>query len=345
MGILSGQSDFFGLDIGTSAIRAVQLKGRGAAKALANYGYVPLSGTTAVSDAEIDRQKMVQTIRDLIKQVGIDTKDVAVNLPSHKVFTTIIDLDRLLQPDLAKTIQYQAESFIPTPIAQSKVDWMVIGDSPADPKKVEVLLSSVPNSYIEGRLAMLESAGLNVIAMEPDGMALTRALTSSDTPAPQMVLDIGNSTTDLVIVMGGAPRLTRSISVGLQALIRAVAQNLAVDAFQAEQYVTKFGLGRDKLEGRVFQAVIPTIDGLVSEVDKSIKFFYGRYNNAKIDRIIVTGGASTLPELPLYLANKFGLNVEIGNSWRNVSAPATRQNELLAVSNHFAVAVGLAERD
>lgn len=63
-----------------------------------------------------------------------------------------------------------------------------------------------------------------------------------------------------------------------------------------------------------------------------------------LERIIVTGGASTLPEFPLYLANKFAINVEIGNAWRNVSFPTDRQNELLAVSNHFAVAAGLAER-
>ena len=59
----------------------------------------------------------------------------------------------------------------------------------------------------------------------------------------------------------------------------------------------------------------------------------------------MTGGASALPEFPLYIANKFGLNVEIGNAWRNVSFPANRQNELLAASNHFGVAAGLAERD
>ena len=74
------------------------------------------------------------------------------------------------------------------------------------------------------------------------------------------------------------------------------------------------------------------------------KFFQTRYGNTKIDRIIVTGGASALPEFPVYVANKFGISVEIGNAWRNVSFAQDRQNELLAVSNHFGVAAGLAER-
>jgi type IV pilus assembly protein PilM/plasmid segregation protein ParM len=144
--------------------------------------------------------------------------------------------------------------------------------------------------------------------------------------------------------MQGAPRLTRAIPSGVEAIIRSAAQNLNIDDKQAEQFVFKFGLGKDKLEGQVYQAIIGTVDLLTSEVDKSIKFFQSRYTDMKIDRIVVTGGASTLPEFPLHLANKFGLNVEIGNAWRNVTYDPNRQNELLAVSNSFGVAVGLAER-
>jgi Tfp pilus assembly PilM family ATPase len=83
---------------------------------------------------------------------------------------------------------------------------------------------------------------------------------------------------------------------------------------------------------------------LTTEIEKSIKFFQMRYTGSKIERLVVTGGASVVPEFPLYLANKFGLNVEIGNAWRNVSFSRDRQNELLSISNQFGVAVGLAER-
>jgi type IV pilus assembly protein PilM len=209
---------------------------------------------------------------------------------------------------------------------------------------MEVLLSSVPNDYVEKRLDMLESIGLNVIAFEPDGMALTRAVIPVDVMAPQMVLDISHKSTDLVIAMNGAPHLSRAIPTGSEAIVRAAVQNLHIEPKQAEQFVLKFGLGKDKLEGQIYNAIIGTVDTLMAEIEKSIKFFTGRYPNMKIERIIVTGGASTLPELPLYIANRFGISVEIGNSWRNVSFPASKQNELLATSNHFAVAAGLAER-
>jgi type IV pilus assembly protein PilM len=344
MAILSGVSDFFGLDIGSTALRVVQLRGSGAVKALEKYGQMPIEGSVALSDSKVDQQKLAQAIKESLHQMGISSKNVAVNLPSHRVFTTVIDMDRMSPAELGKAIHYQAESFIPTPPDQSKIDWAVIGDSPKDAKKVEVLLSSVPNAFIENRLDMLEDIGLNVIAFEPDSMALTRAVVPVDVTTPQMILDIGSKATDLVISMNGAPHLSRAIPTGSEAIIRSAVQNLHIDPKQAEQFVLKFGLGKDKLEGQIYNAIINTVETLIAEIEKSIKFFQGRYPNNQLERIIVTGGASSLPELPLYIANRFGISVEIGNAWRNVSFPSSKQNELLATSSHFAVAAGLAER-
>jgi Tfp pilus assembly PilM family ATPase len=160
-----------------------------------------------------------------------------------------------------------------------------------------------------------------------------------------MIVDVGFKGTDLVILDNGMPKLLRSIPTGMEAIFRSALQNLNVDDKQAEQFVTKFGLSKDKLEGQVYQAIIGTVDVLTSEVEKSIKFYQTRYPASKLERIVVTGGASVLPEFPLYFANKFGANVEIGNAWRNVQFSADRQNELLAISNQFGVAAGLAERN
>ncbi|HEY9713273.1 MAG TPA: type IV pilus assembly protein PilM [Chroococcales cyanobacterium] len=344
MSLLSGVGDFFGLDIGTKAIRLVELRNVGHQKELVRYAYTPVDPRLVLSDSKADQGKLMQVVANLIGQARLGTKNVAVGIPSARVFTTVADIDRVPANELAKAINYQADSLIPTPLAESKIDWALIGDSPADKAKVEVLLSSVPNSFIERRLDMLESIGLNVIAFEPDNLALVRALVAPATTTPQLVIDIGFKNTDLVITMDGFPRLTRSIPTGTEALIRAGAQNLNVDETQAEQFIFKFGLSRDKLEGQVFQAINGTVDILVAEIEKSIKFFQARYPKALLENIIVTGAASVLPEFPLYLANKFNMKVEIGNAWKNVSFPSGRENELLAISNQFCVAVGLAER-
>jgi len=344
MSLLTGVSSFFGLDIGTTAVRLVQLRGNGPVKSLVRYAYVPVDSKLVLSDSKSDQQRLSQVIKELLDQARMNTRNVAVGIPSSRVFTAVVDFDRLPPGELAKAIRYQADSLIPTPLDRSKLDWAIIGDSPKDKTKVEVLLSSVENDFVEQRLDLLESIGLDVIAFEPDNLALTRALIAGDSLQPQMVLDIGSKSTDLVVTMNGAPRLTRSIPTGAEAIIRAAAQNLNIDDKQARQFVFKFGMGRDKLEGRIYDAILSTVDILTGEIDKSIKFFQSRYVESPVSRIVVTGGASALPEFPLYLANKFGIEVEIGNAWRNVSFAPERQNELLAVSNHFGVAAGLSER-
>lgn len=341
--LLTGNNDFFGLDIGTTAIRLVELRGTTGAKTLVKYAYLPLEGNYATSDSKADQQKLAEAIAKLVSQAKVSTRNVAVSIPSGRVFTLVADAERLPAHELAKAIPYQADALIPTPLAESKIDWALLGDSPTDKTKVEILLSSVPNKFVEERLDLLESIGLNVIAFEPDNLAMARSLPAPDNSA-QLLLDVGHRSTDLVAVLNGAPHLTRSIPTGVEAIVKAAMQNLNIDQKQAEQFVFKFGMSQDKLEGQVVQAITGTIDLLTTEVEKSIKFFQTRYNGTKIERIIVTGGASVIPEFPLYLANKFGVNVEIGNAWRNVSYSRDRQNELLMISNQFAVAVGLAER-
>lgn len=344
MGLISGISDFFGLDIGTSALRLVQLKGAGRVKTLQRYAMMPLDARISSSDANADLQKVAGIIARFVSDSNVTTKNVAVGLPSSRVFTTVVDIDKLSSDELAKTIQLQADSLIPTPLSESKIDWAMIGDSPASPDKVEVLLSSVSNSFIEKRLDMLESIGLNVVAFEPDSMAVCRSNIPAEMHEPTMVIDVGNLSTDLIISVDGIPHLTRAISTGMATIVQSASQNLNIDRQQAEQFVLKFGLSKDKLEGQIYNSILNTIDLLAGDIEKSIKYFQVRYPGKKLERIIMTGGASTLPEFPLYIANKFGIPVEIGNAWRNITYQAEMQNELLSVSNQFGVAAGLAER-
>jgi type IV pilus assembly protein PilM/plasmid segregation protein ParM len=119
---------------------------------------------------------------------------------------------------------------------------------------------------------------------------------------------------------------------------------LNIDNNQAQQFIFKFGLDPTKLDGQLSKAIESTIEILNTEIDKSIKFFETRYAGKKLEKIIITGGASLIPNFAISIANRFNLNVEIGNAWHNVSFPESRQSELLAVANQFSVAVGLAGR-
>lgn len=344
MNILSGTNGFFGLDIGTTAIRLVELSGSGQTRSLVRYAHVPIDAKMSQSSARTDQQKLAQIISDLLVRAKVTTRNVAVGVPSNRVFTTIVEMEKLSQVELGKTIHLQADSLIPTPPASSKIYWALLGDSPSDVTKSEVLLSSISNDFTEARLDMLESIGLNVIAFEPDNLVLARAVMTPNFTGMEMAVDIGSYSTDLVLSVNGTPRLARSISTGTDAIVRAAMQNLNVDETRAEQFVFKFGLSEDKLEGQVRKAIIGLVDSLASEVEKSIKFATTRYANTKLERVFVTGGGATLPGFPEYLAEKTKLAVKVGDVWRNVSYPSDRQADLVAVGSGFAVAVGLAER-
>ena len=350
MGIFSLVGDFFALDIGTSAIRAVQLKGSNPAdKVLVKYGSVPIDVKQVMSNSAEDRARLANSIRKVVDDAGIATKNVVLGVPSQTAFTTIADIPKVDKKDLDASIRYQADQFIPMPLEEVELDWALLGDSPKSPDQHEVLLASVPKVYAERQLDLVESVGLNLVALEPDSIAIARALLPAGKDVDQqggavIILDVGEDVTDLVIAYRQGPRLVRSIQVGMKLLVKSAMQNLSIDEAQAKQFVLKFGLSPDKLDGQIRSALKPSVDTLVSELIKSTKFFQDRYVNVPIEKIVVTGGAAFLPDFPPYLANSTRTKIEIGNSWQNVSFPKERFDELIALSHTFGVAAGLGER-
>lgn len=342
MGLFKGDTSQVGLDIGTTGIRVVQAKpGRGN-PVLETYGAIPMDTKVIQSDARADKEQVTEAIKRLLHDSKVSAESTVVGVPSNKTYSSLINVPKMSEGELAKSIGYQAEQHIPVSISEVKVDWIVTGES-EDGKQLEVLIVASPNDLTESYLDILESADLDVTAIEPDAFGLTRSLVPNQNIAV-VVLDVGANSTDLVIVYQGIPRLIRSIAVGGETLVRAAAQNLNLDHDQAMQFVYKFGLTQSKLEGQVLKSIKGSVDLLIDEVDKSNKFFSSRYHDVKIEKIVLSGGSSGLPELPTYIANAAGLPVEIGNSWSRLHFSANVQDQLMNISNQFSVAAGLATR-
>jgi type IV pilus assembly protein PilM len=345
MAILKGVGDFFGLDIGTTGVRVVQLGAAGADRwTLRHYGYAPIDLKTSTSDSAEARKRLGEVIMTVVGQSGIKTKNVAIGLPANKTFITVVDMPAASEADLKTTIRYQLDQYIPMALDEAKVDWAFLGQSLHDPSQQEVLLTSTATSYTEGRLELVEGLGFEVIAAEPDPIAMIRAVALSGAKDAQVIVDIGEQAINVAIVYGDAPRLVRTIPNGLSTLVHAAVQNLGIQEEQARQFILKFGLAPDKLEGQVVHALESTLDGFVSELSKSIKFFQTRYPSLKIGNVLLVGYASTIPQLDQYIANKTGVQVTVANVWQKVSIP-TRDQQLAAMSSEFAVAVGLAQRE
>ncbi len=342
--MLKGMGDFFALDIGTNAIRVVQLKKAGSGWVLDHYGYAPVDSKLTSSDSEEARRKVSEVIMTAVGQSGIKTKNVVIGLPSSKTFTTIIDVPMSSESELRSTMKYQIDQYIPMAVDEAKVDWALLGVSLRAQNQQEVLLSSVAKVYSEERLEMVEALGLNVIAAEPDPIAMVRALTTPGSQGAVVQLDMGENSTDIAIVYGDAPRLIRTIPTGISSFVKATVSNLNVQDDQARQFILKFGLAPDRLEGQVLRALETTLENFAGEIIKSIKFFETRYPSVVTEGVLLAGFASAIPQFDNYLAGKVGKQVHVANPWQSIQMTESDQKQLGPVATEFATVIGLAKR-
>ena len=229
-------------------------------------------------------------------------------------------------------------------IDEAKVDWKPLGQSLHDPSKQEVLLTSTAIQYAEERLEAIEALGFNVIAAEPEPIAMIRSLLPTGVGDARLIIDMGETSTDLAVTYADAPRLVRTIPTGLRSLVKAAAQNLNVQEDQARQFILKFGLAPDRLEGQVYRAIEGTLDTFAAELTKSIKFFQTRYPNIAIGATLLSGYASVMPMFPEFVTAKTSIQAFAANPWQKVQVGASDQQQLAAISHEFATVIGLAER-
>lgn len=345
MGLLKGVGDYFALDIGTNAVRVVQLGQAGANSwSLQHYGYAPVDSKITAADSPESKRRLGEVIMTALGQSGIKTRNVAIGLPSQKTFTTVIDVPMMDAAELKSTLKYQIDQYIPMPMEEAKVDWHLLGQSLHNPQQQEVLIASTAISYAEERLEFIEGLDLNVIAAEPEPIAMIRALVPNGVKDACLLIDVGEQSTDIAMTYADAPRLVRTVPMGLSSLVKAAVQNLNVKEDQARQFILKFGLAPDRLEGQVYHAIESTLENFTSELTKSLKFFQTRYPNTPVSGVYVAGYAAVIPRFSEYVNGKTGVAASIANPWQKVQVSQNDQQQLAAIANEFATAVGLAQR-
>lgn len=345
MALIKGLGSFFALDIGTNAVRVVQLSGSGSNNwNLQHFGYSPIDEKISTSNSPESMRKLGEAIMTAVGQSGIRDKNVVIGLPSSKTFTTVIDVPMMSESELNNTIKYQIDQYIPMSIDDAKVDWAPLGQSLHDPKQQEVLLASTARSYAEDRLEFIESLGFNVIAAEPDAIAVVRSTLPAGTLDARLIIDVGELSTDLAVTYGDSPRLVRNIPTGIKSLVKTTVQNLNVEEDQARQFILKFGLTPDRLEGQIYRSIEPSVDNFASELVKSIKFFQTRYPNTQVSGILLSGFAAVIPQFGEYLAAKTSISTSVANPWQRVNVSQSDQQQLGPIASEFAAVIGLAQR-
>ena len=345
MNLLHGVGEFFSLDIGTNSMRIVQLSGGNQhGWSLQKYAYVPIDQKLTQDSSDLGKKRLGEAILGAVNQAGIKTKNIAIGLPANKTFTSIVETETLPEKELIKSFKYEIDKYVPMAMSDAKVDYFILGPSPNDPAKTEILVSSVAKDYAESTMEMIEKTGLNIIAMEPEPLAMARALAIPGAIDANMIVDFGEKSTDIVIVFKNQPRLVRSIPGGFGVLVKAVASGLNVREDQSRQFILKFGLDESQAEGQIFKILNTYLDNFASELAKSLRFFQTKYIGGKIGGIILTGYASTIPLFCEYIEAKTNVPTMNGNPWQLVRTTSNQQQALINVASEFAVAIGLSER-
>lgn len=326
-------------------MRIVQLSGNSQRGwTLLKYAYVPIDPKLAQDSSDVGKKRLGEAIMGAVNQAGIKTKNIAIGVPASKTFTSIVETDTLPEKELAKTFKYEIDKYVPMAMSDAKADYIILGPSPNDPAKTEVLVSSVAKEYAESLMEMIEKTGLNIIAMEPEPLAAARSLSIPGAIDATMVIDFGEKSTDLVIVYKNQPRLVRSIPGGFGMLVKAISNGLGVRDDQSRQFILKFGLDQNQVEGQVFKVLNTHLDNYAAELAKSVRFFQTKYINGKVGGIVLSGYASMIPLFSEYIEAKTRIPAMNGNPWQLVRTTPEQQQALMSVASEFAVVIGLSER-
>jgi type IV pilus assembly protein PilM len=338
-----------GLDIGSSAVKAVELKPAGKAYKVSAFGTEPVPPDSIVDGAIIDGGVVAEAIRRLFGGRGIKTKDVAASLSGNAVIVKKITLPVMTESELTESIYWEAEQYIPFDIQDVNLDYQIL-DQGADGGKgtMEVLLVAAKKEKIADYTGVIAQAGRSAVVVDVDAFALQNAYEVNygiEPGAVIVLLNAGASATNINILNGDQSVFTRDITIGGNAYTEALQKELNLPFDLADQL--KRGMSVD---GVTFEDARPVLravsENVMLEIQKTFDFFKATAASDRIDRIMLSGGASRAEGFSEMLSERFEAPIEALDPFKRVAFDAKKfQVESAAdVAPTAAVAVGLALR-
>jgi type IV pilus assembly protein PilM len=347
-----------GLDIGSSAVKAVELKPAGKGYKVTAFGSEAIPPDSIVDGAIIDGAAVADAIRRLFEGRKIQTKDVAASLSGNAVIVKKITLPVMTEAELAESIYWEAEQYIPFDIQDVNLDYQIVdpGDpsaaKSADPaaakSTMEVLLVAAKKEKIADYTGVIAQAGRTAVVVDVDAFALQNAFEANygmEQGQVIVLLNAGASATNINILQGDQSVFTRDISIGGNAYTEALQKELNLPFEQADQL--KRG---ESVEGVTYEEARPVLravsENVMLEIQKTFDFFKATAASDRIDRIVVSGGAARAEGFLEMLTERFAAPVELFDPFKRVAFDTKRfqVDSVEEVGPTAAVAVGLALR-
>lgn len=341
----SGKSSV-GLDIGSHSVKAVELTRSGKGLKLSRYAVVELTPGTMVDGEVVNRDHLVESIRDALAKAGIKTKTVNSAVSGRSVIVRRIPMEKMTEAQARQAIHWEAEQHIPFRVDEVSIDFKILNEESA-PGQMEVLLVAAKKEVIHLHRGLIQGAGIRTSAVDLEQFALLRAYQNSYHPSDEecvTILNVGSDNTNLVIVKGGAPSFNRDLAIGGGRFIEAIQRSLGLDYSTAES-VLKGSLPEGVSEVDVRNAVSSVLEELSTSVRRSFISFQASGESSRIDKMLISGGCSLMAGLADTLSEHHGLPVEVFDVFGDIqlegtlAVDETERKNLQAV---IAVAVGLA---
>lgn len=357
-----------GLDIGTNAVRVAEVE-LGVRPVLRAFGQVGLPPGACVDGEVVAPAVVGEAIRRLWREVGIKGKIVRVGVASQRVVVRAVDFPDLPDAELESALTFEAQEYIPMPLAQAVLDFQVIESftGPEGEPLIRVLLAAAHQELVGNTLAAVSAGGLRASAVDLVSFALIRSLAAGgvvsrpsaqptaaagdpDVPAAdeasaaEAILCVGAGVTTVVVHEAGIPTFVRTTDVGGSEITAALAEELGVELEEAEALKRRVGFDDDEMTLRAARILDARVRDAVSEIRGTLNFYETQPDVAPVERVLFTGGGSLLAgfedalrsavRIPLEPANP-RLMLDIGNIG---FAP----EDLTSLDPFLSVPVGLA---
>lgn len=309
----------FGLDIGFSSLKVMQIDWQSKKHQVTGYGVTRFDAAAIKDGIVIDPEAIAKVAHELFSNqlIGdITTRRVALAVPAARTFTRTITLPKLSGKDLADAIRLETEQYVPVPIEELYVDYGVINQTE---KEQELLAVAVPKSIVDSYLALTRLLGLETVAIETTiGAASRLFLQAEQSDVPTVLIDLGSLSSDITIYDKGLV-VTGTVLGGGDNFTQVIAEKLGVTREEAHVIKTKYGLGLSKKQKEITECLTPILDQMLKEIRRMIRYYEERSGTQrKIGQVVTMGGGANMPGLSEHMTNLLRLPVRMCDPWQHM---------------------------
>jgi len=337
-----------GLDIGSSAVKAVEVVQRGDRFELLHLGIATLPHDAIVEGAFLNASAIADAIREAVEKSGSKAKHAAAAVSGHSVIVKKITVPAMTAAELEESIRWEAEQYIPFDVNEVNLDFEILQAGDAE-RPMEVLLVAAKKDLIDDYVNLIGEAGLTPSVIDVAGFAVENAFETNYGARDEVVaiVNIGAQTSTINVLSGGVPAFTRDVATGGNQYTAEIQRALSVGFDEAERI--KIGErgpeSQDVVPQEVEQAMRAVTNNLVGEIARSLDFFSATAADMRIQRVYLAGGSSRVSGLEAAFKERTGLEVGLMNPLAKMLPSSRFDSEFLdQVGPSLGVGIGLAMR-